>query len=49
MYEKQITIRIDKKLYKALEKEASEQMRSVSGQIRYALIKSLSRRSGNKN
>ena len=41
MYGKQVTIRIDEKLYRSLEKEAKKQMRSVSGLIRLILTNNL--------
>lgn len=43
MYEKQVSIRIDEKLHKVLEREAEKQMRSVSGQIRFILYQSIMR------
>jgi len=41
MFKKQITIRIDGKMYKQPEKKAKEQLRSVSGLIRLILTKDL--------
>ena len=39
MYGKQITIRVDEKLYQVLEKEAEKEMRSVASLVRLILTK----------
>ena len=41
MYTKQVTIRLDGKLYRRLEKEAGKQMRSVAGLVRLILHRNL--------
>ena len=43
MLEKQITIRVDEKLYRSLEKDAKKRMRSVSSLIRLILTKNFIR------
>jgi hypothetical protein len=41
MYAKQVTIRLDDNLYRLLEKEAGNQMRSVAGLVRLILHRNL--------
>ena len=41
MYNKQISLRLDEKLHKALKKEASKQMRTINSQVRVILTRYL--------
>ncbi len=49
MYRKQVTIRIDEKMYRVLEKEAKKQMRSVSGLIRLIISYNFEEKGTNYN
>lgn len=44
MYNKQISLRLDEKLHKALKKEARKQMRTVNSQVRVILARYLEKK-----
>jgi len=45
MYNKQVSLRLDEKLHKALKKEARKQMRTINSQVRVILTRYLKKKS----